>query len=54
MFRCIKKETEGFTMKFIYETPEIIIVNLTMESVIVTSNGPLNGSDEGGFEDQDW
>lgn len=41
-------------MKFIYETPEMIIVNFTIESVIVTSSGPLNGSDEGGFEDQDW
>ena len=41
-------------MKHIYETPEIMILELAIEEVIVTSSGKLNGSDEGDFEDQDW
>lgn len=41
-------------MKIIYETPEMIIVNVAIKSVIHTSSGPLNGYEEGEFENQDW
>lgn len=41
-------------MKFIYETPEIQVLQLAIRDEIVTVSG-LNGSEgSGDFEDQDW